>query len=579
MEAAAAAAAPPPEAPPPEEPAPLPTEPPPLPADEPLPMAVSTVPLPMPLNHQTALVVHGEAGTTGGCGADSSSSESEPDEEELPPGPLEPERCSAHGPGFAGGAAGAPVKLTITSKDERGKRIREGGAYVRVGVEPTGGGERLEAEVTDHANGQYTAVYAVPAKGNYKLYIDINGAPMGGSPFPLFFSAPDPNAAKAAAAAAAAPSAAPGAAPGLPGVPVLPGALPGVPLALSSEAIAAQAGASAQAYHMAAAFPNLATGINLSLGAQAARAGVEFPSADLEELQRVVLVGNVSPFATADALRSVFGFCGTIRSVTLAGPANSFAFVEYEGPAQAHAALQMGGLALMGQCIRVEVAREARLDADKAATTISNPYLALHTQQAQQFKMLQARVCVCVCWAQQTQLAQHVAAMRAAQRTGVAPPPLLSEEEKRKKAALAAALALSKKLASGDGKDGDNGRKRSRSRSRSRERKDRRRRSRSRSRDRRRRSRSRERKHHRHHHHHRSHRHRSRSRGRKEKKEDRDRDRKRDRGERKRGREDKERGGRREEGGGDTAAGAAAEEQPKDELEELFDELEGGAAA
>lgn len=99
---------------------------------------------------------------------DSDDSSSSDEEDVVPPGPIEPERCLAHGPGFHGGAAGAQLKLTVVAKDAAGKRIKEGGAQVSVGLEPAGGGERTEAKVTDHGNGNYTAVYSVPTKGNYK---------------------------------------------------------------------------------------------------------------------------------------------------------------------------------------------------------------------------------------------------------------------------------------------------------------------------------------------------------------------------------------------------------------------------
>jgi arginine/serine-rich splicing factor 12 len=106
-------------------------------------------------------------------------SDSEEDESEAeaarPPGDLDASRCRAHGPGFSGGAAGAPVKLTITARDSSGKRIKTGGAHVLVMVEPVAAPgaveepEPIQAEVQDHGNGNYTASYAVPSKGNYEV--------------------------------------------------------------------------------------------------------------------------------------------------------------------------------------------------------------------------------------------------------------------------------------------------------------------------------------------------------------------------------------------------------------------------
>jgi hypothetical protein len=93
---------------------------------------------------------------------------------EQPPGPIDPSRCRAHGPGFSGSSAGQTVKLIITARDSAGKRIREGGAHVLVMVEPptapgTTEADAIEAEVVDHSDGTYTASYSVPTKGNYQV--------------------------------------------------------------------------------------------------------------------------------------------------------------------------------------------------------------------------------------------------------------------------------------------------------------------------------------------------------------------------------------------------------------------------
>lgn len=111
-------------------------------------------------------------------------SESDP-EPEAPLGPLEPRRCRVHGPGFSGAAAGQPVKLTLTARDANGKRIREGGAHVLVMVEPQApppapapgaaplpddaDAEPIQAEISDHGDGTYTALYTAPYKGLYQV--------------------------------------------------------------------------------------------------------------------------------------------------------------------------------------------------------------------------------------------------------------------------------------------------------------------------------------------------------------------------------------------------------------------------
>ncbi|PRW57698.1 RNA recognition motif-containing isoform 1 [Chlorella sorokiniana] len=513
-------------------------------------------------------------------GDSDSDSDAEP---EAPLGPLDPARCRVHGPGFSGGAAGQPVKLTLTARDANGKRIREGGAMLLVMVEPprAPGQEEepdaIEAEVTDHGDGTYSAVYTVPAKGNYQLHIEVDGEPVGDSPYPVFFSAAKlvtESGATAAAGAAAAPGqpaqgAQPASGAQLP-APVTTSAGIQVVTAQSIKAAQAQTqgqlGAAAAAGDMgasvalAAGFPAGAAAQN-SLGADMVRSGMTFPVIDAEQLQRMVVVGGVSPLATPDALKSVFSLAGAIVNAQLAPMGTGIAFVTFSSAAEAANALTMGGASMMGQPLKVELATEAKKAAD-AAMAAHNPYAALQAQQLAHFQMLQQ---------QQAALAQQVATMRAAQRTGVQLP-------------LDQRIVLKKPEANGSE------RRRSRSRSREREHGSRRRsRSRDRERGSRRRSRSRERE-------RGSRRERSRSRDRKRS----HRSRSRERGSRhkehkhkhhkhhKRSHRSKEREDRKDEkaAGGDKmevdAAAAAAAQQPaaaadgnKDDLEALLDEFEG----
>lgn len=122
------------------------------------------------------------AGTNVAPHVDRDSEASESDgEPEKPPGPVDASRCRAHGPAFSGAAACQPVKMTITARDSSGKRIREGGAHILVMVEPTAAlgaaeePEPIQAEVSDHGDGTYTATYSVPTKGNYQVSLSTPG--------------------------------------------------------------------------------------------------------------------------------------------------------------------------------------------------------------------------------------------------------------------------------------------------------------------------------------------------------------------------------------------------------------------
>ncbi len=104
--------------------------------------------------------------------SDYDSSDSENQDDFLPPGPLEAEKCTLSGPGFTGGAAGSPVSFVITAKDGRGKRIREGGAYVRVQMKAMRGvvAEDVDPVIKDHGDGSYTVTYSVSTRGNYEVF-------------------------------------------------------------------------------------------------------------------------------------------------------------------------------------------------------------------------------------------------------------------------------------------------------------------------------------------------------------------------------------------------------------------------
>jgi hypothetical protein len=178
-----------------------------------------------------------------------------------------------------GGASGAPVKVFVHVKDARGKRLKEGGEDVVVRVQGLGAGAGglLMVEMADNNDGTYTATYTPPTKGNYSVTVEINGVPIAGSPFPVFFSAPiDPatlaaeEAERAAAAAAAAPPA--------------PAAPTEAARSITPPVTAAEAAANAAA-------------------------------AVADEQLRTLHVGNISPIVPLEKLRDLFAMLGVVVSM------------------------------------------------------------------------------------------------------------------------------------------------------------------------------------------------------------------------------------------------------------------------
>ncbi|KAG8053723.1 hypothetical protein GUJ93_ZPchr0001g30517 [Zizania palustris] len=117
--------------------------------------------------------------------------DSDDDRPHAPPGPVDPSKSSAAGPGIAGGSAGAPATFTVVAKDRDSRRVPTCGARVRVRVSPAAGvgGDDLDGAVKDNGDGSYAVTYVVPKRGNYMVHVDLDGSPVMGSPFPVFFSA------------------------------------------------------------------------------------------------------------------------------------------------------------------------------------------------------------------------------------------------------------------------------------------------------------------------------------------------------------------------------------------------------
>ncbi|KAK9905765.1 hypothetical protein WJX75_005978 [Coccomyxa subellipsoidea] len=268
----------------------------------------------------------------------------------------------------------------------------------------------------DNNDGTYTASYSVAARGDYELSVEVNGSPIGGSPFPVFFSPPEPAAAEQPASASTATEQAP---------------------SMLDTAIAASSALDAAL--MSTANAALATQPPSVLGPQAHEAGVEFPS-EAAVLDCTLLVGNLNPIVTIDQIRQLFAFCGSVTNVSLVGNNKQFALVEYATPGETAAASAMNGMQVMDRAIVVEQAAIAAKTKEKGT---ANPYAAIKAAHLQQVMIAQM---------QQAQLAAQVAAMRVQAKTnpsGVVAPGAPQNSASQKAAALSAIAALSKRLAGG----------------------------------------------------------------------------------------------------------------------------------
>eukprot|EP00803_Ostreobium_quekettii_P005079 evm.model.scf_277.11 EVM.evm.TU.scf_277.11 scf_277:79857-81380(+) len=219
---------------------------------------------------------------------DSGDSSSGTSAEEAPPGPVDCARCSVTGSGFSGGAAQAPAQLTIISKDASGRRLLHGGCDVFVRVSAAGGnapeGSTIEVKATDNSDGTYSANYVVPSRGNYNLSIAINGTPIGGSPFPVFFSPPETGAAAASAG-----------------------------LAADQDLGQTEGG-------LAAGAPQLVGNNVMAAEATQALGGAIVNS---------LYVSNINAGVTLEQLKQLFSYCGKIQDMRYVGPNKDIVTVEY----------------------------------------------------------------------------------------------------------------------------------------------------------------------------------------------------------------------------------------------------------
>ena len=97
---------------------------------------------------------------------------------DVNPGPPAPGRSSASVPN---GTAGAEVRVAIQLEDEFGTEIEDASEAIRVRIE----GPNAAAEVTvrDRGDGAYSGVYTPTIAGTDRVTVEVNGTPVGESPF------------------------------------------------------------------------------------------------------------------------------------------------------------------------------------------------------------------------------------------------------------------------------------------------------------------------------------------------------------------------------------------------------------
>ncbi|MBA0664451.1 hypothetical protein Goklo_004448, partial [Gossypium klotzschianum] len=399
--------------------------------------------------------------------AASSDSESEDtgDLVNKPIGPVDPFNCMAAGPGIAGGTACAASTFMVVTRDADERKVQSGGAQIKVRVCVGVGRSEQDAIVKDMGDGTYSVTYVVPKRGNYMVNIECNGKPIMGSPFPVFFSAGTSTGGLLGVAPASTyPNLVNQTMPNMPNYtgsvsgafPGLLGMIPGIVSGASGGAILPGMGASLgevcreylnghcpktdcklnhpphnllmtalaattsmgtlsqvpmapSAAAMAAAQALQAHSAQVQAQAQSIKDSSDSPdkAGKADALKKTLQVSNLSPLLTAEQLKQLFSFCGSVVECTITD-SKHFAYIEYSKPEEAMAALALNNMDIGSRPLNVEMAKT--LPQKPAISSLTSSSLPMMMQQAVAMQQMQFQQALLM---QQTLTAQQ-AANRAA---------------------------------------------------------------------------------------------------------------------------------------------------------------------
>eukprot|EP00249_Psilotum_nudum_P018260 c26719_g1_i1 orf=801-2285(+) len=133
-----------------------------------------------------------------------------------------------------------------------------------------------------------------------------------------------------------------------------------------------------------------------------------------DTLSRTLQVSNLSPLLTAEQLRQLFSYCGSVTDCRIAD-SKQLAYVEYAKPTEAKAALDLNNIEVGGRPLNVEMAKSLPAKKLSISTTPANssqpPPLPVIMQQAVAMQQLQFQQALLM---QQAVATQQIAAARQA---------------------------------------------------------------------------------------------------------------------------------------------------------------------
>ncbi|KAG4126119.1 hypothetical protein ERO13_D10G137900v2 [Gossypium hirsutum] len=367
--------------------------------------------------------------------------------------------------------AASTFMVVTRDADERKVQSGGAQIKVRVSPGVGVGGSEQDGIVKDMGDGTYSVTYVVPKRGNYMVNIECNGKPIMGSPFPVFFSAGTSTGGLLGVAPASTypnlvnqtmpnmpnyTGSVSGAFPGLLGM--IPGIvsgasggaiLPGMGASLgevcreylnghcpktdcklnhpphnllmtalaattsmgtlSQVPMAPSAAAMAAAQTIVAAQALQAHSAQVQAQAQSIKDSSDSPdkAGKADALKKTLQVSNLSPLLTAEQLKQLFSFCGSVVECTITD-SKHFAYIEYSKPEEAMAALALNNMDIGGRPLNVEMAKT--LPQKPAISSLTSSSLPMMMQQAVAMQQMQFQQALLM---QQTLTAQQ-AANRAA---------------------------------------------------------------------------------------------------------------------------------------------------------------------
>ncbi|KAF9606104.1 hypothetical protein IFM89_023127 [Coptis chinensis] len=333
-----------------------------------------------------------------------------------PLGPIDPTKCTAAGPGVSGGEACVATSFNVVTKDSDGRKLITGGALLKVKISPAVGvgGTDQEGIVKDSNDGSYTVTYVVPKRGNYMVHVECNGRGIMNSPFPVFFSAGNVNGGLLGMPPPTSQYMNSHANQTMPNMPNYTGSVSGAYSGLLGMIPGAVSGAAGGV---------VLPGVGATLGeicreylnGRCAKTDCSDDKAGkADALKKTLQVSNLSPLLSADQLKQLFAFCGTVVECSITESKHS-AYVEYSKPEEAAAALALNNMDVGGRPLNVEMAKSLPPKPAILNSPLSQNSLPMVMQQAVAMQQMQFQQALLMQQTMNTQqAAQRAATMKSA---------------------------------------------------------------------------------------------------------------------------------------------------------------------